>query len=211
MNNWLNGVDENMLNDGEELQKKFEESNDGFKEGEIHDVQIRLAYLGDYDSGAKYFTIEFEKENGQRDNIRETITSGDAKGNKAYYEKDGKKFPLPGINKINSILKAVDTDILKIKPTDTVIEVFGKQEQRPVFKELTGKKLKVGVQKEESENNGKVYVNSKFTPLPFDAPEEEINKVLKKVQKKSYIAVKASKKENKSSDSNSAVGGWGSN
>jgi hypothetical protein len=214
MSNWLSGVDENMLQEGEELQKKFDEANDGFKEGEIHDVQIRLAYLGDYDSGAKYFAIEFEKENGQRDNIRETITSGDEKGNKAYYEKDGKKYPLPGINKINSILKTVGTNILEIKPTDTVIEIFGKKEQHPVFKELTGKRLKVGVQKEESESSGTVYVNSKFTALPIDASDEEIDKVLKKVQKKPYIALKVSKKnKDKSSDnSNTATaGGWGSN
>jgi hypothetical protein len=216
MSNWLDGVDKNMLQEGEELQKKFDEASDGFKEGEIHDVRIRLAYLGIYDSGAKYFVIEFEKENGQRDNIRETITSGDEKKNKTYYEKDGKKLPLPGINKINSILKTVGTNVLEIKPTNTVIEVFGKKEQRPVFKELTGKKLKVGVQKEESENDGIVYVNSKFTPLSIDASDEEIDKVLKKIQRKSYIATKALKKESNSSDktdsgNKSTPAGWGSN
>jgi hypothetical protein len=206
MNAWLNGIDESMLNEGEKLQEKFESGNDGFKEGEIHDVQIRLAYLGEYDSGAKYFVIEFEKENGQRDSMRETISSGDTKGNRTYYEKDGKKYPLPGINKINSVLKAVGTNILEIKPVETIIEVFGSQESHPVFKELTGKKLKVGVQKEESENNDQIYVNSKFTPLPFDASEEEIDKVLKKIQKKPYIAVKkkAEKKDN-DTDNNS---GW---
>ena len=53
---------------------------------------IKAAFGGKSSGGARSVTIHFQTESGK--DMKETIyvTSGDAKGNKHYYERDGKKF-----------------------------------------------------------------------------------------------------------------------
>jgi hypothetical protein len=206
MSDWLD-ISNDMLERGEEQLEKFEKGSNGFQEGEIHDAKIRLAYLITSEKNATGLVIELEKDNGQRDSQTFWVRSGDEKGNKSYYEKKDEKtgnmikYPMPGIVEANRLLKAVGTSINEIKPEDAVIEVFGKKEQHPTFKELIGKRLKVGVQKQESEWEGKIYINSVFTPLPPDASEEEIEKVLKKVSKTPVIKIRTNKKNSNSSNS----------
>ena len=72
-------------------------------ESGVHKANIKVVYLDQAKSGAISFNIIMTNADGKE--LRESmwIKSGNAKGNKTYYEKDGKQFPLPGYSTANSM------------------------------------------------------------------------------------------------------------
>lgn len=73
------------------------------KNSKIYDGQIKYAYLGESQKGARFVQLEVTLEDGS--DYRETIyfTSNKEKGQKPYSEKNGKKTPLPGFSLVDSI------------------------------------------------------------------------------------------------------------
>ena len=125
-------------------------------ESGVYDTTVKMVYLNQSASEAVSFNIILEKNSGNMAELRENfwIKSGKAKGNKTYYEKDGKKYPLPGYQVANSMciavtgedldtcLKAVEKKTVKVWNPELKKETPA---ERPVVTSLLNKPVKVAV------------------------------------------------------------------
>lgn len=96
----------------EEVEVQEERVGGGAKvESGCYEAIIKMANLTESQGGAIGVKLSLETEDGISLTMTEYITSGTEKGVKTYYEKDGKKFDLPGYAKIkglNYLLNNVD-------------------------------------------------------------------------------------------------------
>ena len=137
--------------------QSIEGTGGGFAwESGVYDTTIKMVYLNQSKTEAVSFNIILEKNSGNFAELRESfwVKSGKAKGNKTYYTKDGKDYPLPGYSVANSLCVAVTGDRLpkcmdsaekktvKIWNPDLKKEVNA---ERPVITSLIGKTVKVAV------------------------------------------------------------------
>lgn len=140
-------------------------------------VTILAAYAGKSGGGAGSMNFEVQGPDGRKFKFTEWVTSGNAKGNKPYYEKDGKKSYLPGFNNVNAIamfctkkeLNALtfETKILKLRNKDTKTDV---PTEVPMAVELIGKQFILGLLKVEENKTKKVSVNGKDEYKPVCDP-----------------------------------------
>ena len=125
-------------------------------ESGVYDTTVKLVYLNQSPTEAVSFNIILEKNGGNNAELRENfwIKSGKAKGNKTYYTKDGKDYPLPWYSIANSMCVAVTGESLPKcmesaeKKTVKVWNPEQKKEaptERPVIMSLVGKPVKVAV------------------------------------------------------------------
>ena len=123
-------------------------------ESGVYDATVKMVYLNQAVSEARSFNIILENSEGKE--LRETfwVRSGKAKGNKVYYEKNGKQFPLPGYSLANSLcVAAVGESLAKCiesaeKKTINIWNSEIKKEaptERPVVMKLVNKPIKVAV------------------------------------------------------------------
>ncbi|AEL79656.1 ssDNA-binding protein [Escherichia phage vB_EcoP_G7C] len=82
----------------------------GAKESDIYTGTVKVAYVGKADSGADWMQLIIENLKGSDGNdagefrAQVYFTSGNAKGNKPTYEKNGKEYFLPGYTVINDMM-----------------------------------------------------------------------------------------------------------
>lgn len=132
-------------------------------DGGAYLVTILAAYAGKAKSGARSMNFEVQDATGRKHKFTEYVTTGDAKGNKPYYERDGKKSYLPGFNNVNAIclftakkeLNALtfETKILKLRDFDQKKDV---PTEVPMAVELIGKQFILGLEKHEVNKTTKV-------------------------------------------------------
>lgn len=125
----------------------------------VYEAVIKVAYASESKGGAKAINFIFDIDGKE---VSETIyvTSGKAKGQKTYYEKDGKKYHLPGFLVAQSIaLLSAGKDIHQLSDEDKIIELYdfesrGKKKTKvKMFTDLLGKKVKLGLlQRREFKN-----------------------------------------------------------
>ena len=137
--------------------QSIEGTGGGFAwESGVYDATIKMVYLNQSKTEAVSFNIILEKNSGNFAELRESfwVKSGKAKGNKTFYTKDGKDYPLPGYSVANSMCVAVTGDRLPKcmdsaeKKTVKVWNPEHKKEmptERPVITSLIGKTVKVAV------------------------------------------------------------------
>ena len=136
----------------------------------IQDFKITLAYLLKSSGGALGMHVNLENSDGAKLTDTQYITSGNQKGNKPYYEKDGKKLPMPGLQHFNSLSQLVaDKDVAALEQKSGVIKLYNSQEGKEVptevivLPELQGKKVKAGVIRKvenKSVKQGNTYVKT---------------------------------------------------
>ncbi len=174
---------------GDSLQTEgLEETKDtlgGFSvlDSDVYGAEIVLAYAGEAASKAKSMTFHFKLDNGQE--YRETIyvTSGQAKGCKNYYERDGKKIPLPGYVVANDIAllasghslgdQDFEEKVVKLYDFDAKGEVPTKVS---VATSLLGKRVKLGILKQIEDKNVK-DANGNYVPSGETRETNAIDKV----------------------------------
>lgn len=155
-----------------------------------YEVTILSAYAGKSAGGAGSMNFEVQGADGRKFKFTEWVSSGDAKGNKPYYEKDGKKSYLPGFNNVNAIAMftthkelgalTFETKLVKLRNKDTKTDV---PTEVPMAVELIGKKFILGLLKVETNKTTKVGneylpVAKKGEPgVPETRFENEIGKV----------------------------------
>lgn len=141
----------------------------GVVDSDAYGATITAAYAGQSKGGANSMTFHFKLDNGR--DLRETtyVTSGKEKGQKNYYERDGKKYPMPGFVTANDIAllatgKGLDEQIfeekiIKLYDFDAKAEVPTKV---MMATSLIGLPIKLGVMKEvvdkTTDSGGGVYV-----------------------------------------------------
>jgi hypothetical protein len=128
----------------------------GLVDSGIYNSIVEMAYFSKATSGAMALNVWLKTEEGRI--IRNTmyVTSGDAKGNKNYYEtKDGEKRYLPGMNLANSLaILTVGQEIADLTPEQKIVPIYDFEEKKdinqevPVLTALLGKPIKAGVLKQ---------------------------------------------------------------
>jgi hypothetical protein len=118
-------------------------------------VVIDSAYLGMSSGGAANITFNFKTKEGK--SLEQTIyvSSGKEKGQLNYYiDQQGEKKYLPGFVLCNDIaLVTLGKDLSDLETEDKIVEVYDTTEGKkvpkevPVFMELIGSKLTLGVVK----------------------------------------------------------------
>lgn len=86
---------------------------------------ISMVYAGESSGGAKSLTVHVALDNGRE--YRETlyVTSSKEKGQKNYYERDGKKHPLPGYTVANDLaLLSTGKDLSNQTWEEKVVKVY---------------------------------------------------------------------------------------
>lgn len=121
----------------------------------VYDTAISMVYLNQSASEAVSFNVVLKNSEGKELEEAFWIKSGNAKGNKTFYTKNGKDFPLPGYSVANSLCVAATGQSLA-KNMETIdkktIQVYDPAEgkkvskERPVLVPLLGLKVKVAVQ-----------------------------------------------------------------
>lgn len=181
-----------MLKLGSDVQQEVEKDSlggGGVLPSEIYTCTIKAAYFDSAKSKAISLNLILETSNGRKLTHQEFITSGEAKGCKPYYEKDGKKYPLPGYAKMNTLcLLATGQTIDQLTAEDKILKLYdfeAKKEtnqSKKVITELTGKVIKAGVFKLIVDKKVK---NDNFNP---SIPESATNQ--------RYVATGETREEN---------------
>lgn len=123
-------------------------------ESGVYDATVLLAYLNQASSEAVSFNVVLKNSDGKELKESFWIKSGKAKGNKTYYTKDGKDYPLPGYSVANSLcIAATGNSLAKCMSSidKKVINIYdpakGKEApmERPVIMALVGELVKVAV------------------------------------------------------------------
>jgi len=168
----------------------------GAVDSNVYDYRIELAYTLKSKSGALGFMTVLVDKDGRKHTDRQYITSGDTKGNKPYYEKEGKKFPLPGFSHVdfmvdlllNKSLTQLDSQEATIKLYDGIL-----QKEVPtsvtVYPELRGKQVKVGLLK--IRENKTVKQGSNYVKTNEERVFNEVNKYFDFETSKTKTEIKA--------------------
>lgn len=135
----------------------------------LYAFRIGMAYIKKSDGGALGLFLTLV--DADKKEIRQTLwmTSGDAKGNKNYYEKDGQKNYLPGFNQANSLaLLTVGKEISELDTEEKVINLYNTDAKAEVptkvdaVMELIGKEIIAGIVRQTvdktAKNDAGVYI-----------------------------------------------------
>lgn len=124
----------------------------GALDTDLYGLTLKTAYYDYAKSKAMSLNLMMETSSGRRLKITEYITSGETKGCKPYYEKDGKKFPLPGYSKMNTLcLLVTGKPIVQLAAEDKILKLYDFTERKEinqtkkVIVDLTGVEIKAGV------------------------------------------------------------------
>lgn len=198
-------------------------------ESDIYPAIISMAYKGESRTGARYVHLILDI-NGHEHSETIYITSGESKGKLPYYEKDGKKYALPGFNIMDAVVfiatkgdKRINSANLKFEPK--VIDVWDNSEAKKVKKEvqtlsdIIGKEITVCIQKVKKNkySNGSLINESreennivKVLTSKLKTMTEQINKENpvfseKWLDKNKGVTKDLFKEVNSASNSNSSV------
>ena len=153
----------------------------GPRESGLYPYEVIMAWFEKKTSGALFMNLTFKFDDGGEYKEGLCIASGDAKGNKNYYENaKGEKHGLPGFNHANSLTRlACGKDVLALDTEEKTIGVYNFDAKADVMTkvevamELLGTRGIVGLQKQivdkQAKNDSGVYANTGET--------REINKI----------------------------------
>lgn len=150
----------------------------------IYAGTVALAYLGKSQGGAMSLTLHIKTEARE---LRNTvyITSGDAKGNKNYYERDGERKYLPGFNIANSLcLLTIGKEIASLETEEKVVSLFDFDAKKEVptkvqvLTDLLGQEALFAVLRQIVDKNTKDAAG-KYVPTGEVREENEIDKIFR--------------------------------
>lgn len=148
----------------------------------IYDATVVIAYVETRKSGSQFIEFEFNLPEGKKHKQSVCVRSGDDKGNKHTYEKNGKEFYLPGYILADEIAAVTTEALLKNQDHDVrLVEVYDfdtkqkVQREFPVLIDMIGKKLKLGIQ--EIEENKKEKQGTKWVATAETKTINDIDKV----------------------------------
>lgn len=149
----------------------------------LYKVRVVMAYLQKAASGALALNLHLADENNRE--LRQTIyvSSGDAKGNKTYYENaQGEKRNLPGFSLFRSLtLMTLNKEPTAITTEDKVIKVYSREAKAevpttvPVIVDLLDQEIIAGVVRQVEDRNVKDD-NGNYVPSGETRETNEIDK-----------------------------------
>jgi hypothetical protein len=150
----------------------------------LYPMIVENAFLDQSKGGAMNINLWLKVKGGDKRIFRQTIymTSGEAKGKKPYYVKDGVKYPLPGYTMADHISKiTTGLPVSQVTPEKKLVKLYdfdAKAEvprEVPVVTEMVGKEILVGMQK--IRENKRVNQNGEWVDGPEAREFNEISKV----------------------------------
>ncbi|GEK52341.1 hypothetical protein [Vreelandella venusta] len=170
----------------------------GVVDSGIYHSNITMAFLTKSKGGALALNIHYKTAEGREGREQLWITSGDAKGNKNFYEdaQGNKKF-LPGFNIANSLcLLTVGKQISEMVPEQKVVNVYspeaGKEvpTQVDVLVELINQETYLAIQKQTVDKNVKAD-NGTYVPTGETREINVIDKVFRLRDKMTFAEISA--------------------
>jgi len=153
----------------------------GVLDTNIYPMKVKVAYFTTAASGAVAINLQGDVD-GKEVRQQFWVLSGNDKGNKNTYTKDGKEYYLPSFLTANSLaLLTVGKELSQLDVEKKVIKLydFEAKEERPtevdVLVELTGQLIQAGIQKQTVDKNEKGD-DGKYYPT---GETREINEVVK--------------------------------
>jgi hypothetical protein len=166
-------------------------------ESGLYETTIAMAYLQKSKGGALGLFLTLKA--GDKE-IKQTLwmTSGDAKGNRNYYEdKNGDKKYLPGFNTANSLcLLTVGKEISAMDPEQKVVSLYSPEAKAEVptkvdvLVELLGKDVLAGVLKQTVDKTVKNDAGT-YVPTGETRDENEIDKFFRASDRKTTAEIRA--------------------
>lgn len=153
----------------------------GVLDTNVYPMKVKVAYFTSAASGAVAINLQGDVD-GKEVRQQFWVLSGNDKGNKNTYTKDGKEYYLPSFLTANSLaLLTVGKELSQLDVEKKVIKLydFEAKEERPtevdVLVELTGQLIQAGIQKQTVDKNEKGD-DGKYYPT---GETREINEVVK--------------------------------
>jgi hypothetical protein len=153
----------------------------GVLDTNVYPMKVKVAYFTSAASGAVAINLQGDVD-GKEVRQQFWVLSGNDKGNKNTYTKDGKEYYLPSFITANSLaLLTVGKELSQLDVEKKVIKLydFEAKEERPtevdVLVELTGQMIQAGIQKQTVDKNEKGD-DGKYYPT---GETREINEVVK--------------------------------
>ena len=154
----------------------------GVLDTDLYPGRVKVAYLTTAGTGAVAVNIQLDVD-GKEVRQQFWVLSGNAKGNKNTYTKDGKEFYLPGFITANSLaLLTVGKELAELDVEKKVIKLydFDAKEERPtevdVFVELTGQQILAGIEKQTIDKTVKNEQTNEYEPT---GETRDVNEVVK--------------------------------
>lgn len=150
----------------------------------LYAMTVENCFLDKTASGAMMMHLHLKRKTGGNQVYRfsDCIVSGDAKGNKPTYTKDGKEYPLPGYSKMNQICQITAGITLgQIAPEKKLVKLYDFEAKAevprevPVVTEMVGQELLVGMQLRRE--NKRANQNGKWVDTNEAREFNEIDKV----------------------------------
>jgi hypothetical protein len=158
---------------------------------DIYNCIIKYAYAHKSKGGALGVTIVMATPEGREIKDVQYITSGDAKGNKTYYEKQNadtklmEQYSLPGFNAIDSLCKLIlDKGVLECDNEKRTIKLYDFDAKAEVPKEvdmlidLVGKPISVAVLNQVEDKTAKNAQTGVYEPTGKTYSTNVIDKYL---------------------------------
>ena len=192
----------NLTSDATIADEKDSVGGGGVLESGLYNSTVTLAYLIKSAGGAVGMVMQAKTDQGR--DIRQTLwmTSGDAKGNKNYYEKDGQKNYLPGFIAANALallstgkeISDLDTEmkVVKVYNKDAKAEVPTKVE---VLVDLINKEIIIGLIKQTVDKTAKNDSTGMYEPTGETREENEIDKFFRASDKMTTAEIRAAANE----------------
>lgn len=163
----------------------------------LYNHTVTMAYLTTSASGAIGLVLNLKDTNGKE--LRQTLymTSGEAKGRKNYYERDGKKYYLPNFILANSLaLLTVGKEISELDTEEKVVNVYSSEARAEVptkvdvVMDLLGKEIITGVVRQIVDKTAKAD-NGQYLPTGETREENEIDKFFRASDRKTTTEIRA--------------------
>ena len=176
-----------VINTSTKMGAETDRLGGGLLESNVYDCTIKTAYITQAKSEALALNIEVETADGGFFKEALYFVSGKAKGNKTYFEKNGKEFALPGYSSFASLLKlsgfdttpeqqlesGLKTKIVNIYDFDLSKKV---PTEVPMVMDLIGAKVKLAILNQTVDKNIK-DASGKYVPGGETREQNVLDKV----------------------------------
>jgi hypothetical protein len=107
-------------------------------DSDIYKVTIKTIYMGNSTkTNAMSATVIGTLKDGSEFKNTQWVLSGDTKGNKPYYERNGKKYPLPGYAVIDDICKlTIGKSLGDAETEENIVKIYDYESQKDVPTEV---------------------------------------------------------------------------
>lgn len=187
----------NLASDSTIATEKDSVGGNGPLDSALYKMKVTMAYVQKASSGALGLFLTMKTEDNRE--VRQTVymTSGDAKGGKNYYEKDGVKSYLPGFNTANSLcLLTVGKEVSELDTETKVVKLYSKEAKAEVptkvdaLTDLIGQDIIVGLIKQTVDKNEKDGAGN-YVATGDTREENEIDKLFRASDRMTTAEIRA--------------------